>query len=86
MRISWRDMDENTSYGAAISDQGLDRYHLIVERLPNRQSWDWAAWQKGMPRSPGRQGLAVSSSTAKANAEAVVKIWNEGLLDAMQSC
>jgi hypothetical protein len=52
-------------------------YHLVVEHVPDLETWDWVVWRKGAPSDAARQGSARTSANGKAQAEAVLRGWEE---------
>jgi hypothetical protein len=58
-----------------MSSLGGARYHLIVERLPRRDHWDWTVWRPGDARKIARHGNAPSVPAAMRAATAAVQEW-----------
>jgi hypothetical protein len=75
MRQLWRKVDESL-YAAVIGGRGGLRYHLIVERLPGGDGWDWTVWRPGDPPEAARHGVAPSTVRAMRAAEAAVRSWD----------
>jgi hypothetical protein len=48
------------------------RYHLTVERLPERD-WEWVAWRADATQPAVRSGVAGCSEDAVADAETALE-------------
>jgi hypothetical protein len=64
-------------YAAVIGGRDGTRYHLIVERLPNADGWDWTVWRPGDAPASARHGVATSAVEAMRAAEAAVRRWDD---------
>jgi hypothetical protein len=65
--LLWEQVD-SAFYATAIIREGEEMLHLIVEALPDQESWDWAIWHQGLPGAL-RKGEARSASAAILDAE-----------------
>ena len=54
---------------------GGARYHLIAERLPASDGWDWTVWRQGDEPEASRHGYASGAITAMAAAEEAAWHW-----------
>jgi site-specific recombinase XerC len=54
---------------------GSARYHLIAERLPANDGWDWTVWRQGDEPQASRHGYAPGAITAMAAAEGAAWHW-----------
>jgi hypothetical protein len=52
---------------------GGARYHLIAERLPANDGWDWTMWRQGDEAASSRHGYAPGAITAMAAAEGAAR-------------
>jgi hypothetical protein len=62
-------LDEFARYATATPHADRGRYHLIVERLPSRMSWDWAVWRHGTSPDLAATGEASTAEAAMSRAE-----------------
>ena len=82
MLIRWS-LSDDARYATALSVNGLVRYHLIVERLPCRDSWDWIVWRRHCPEWSARHGISDSAPVAMLAAQIAAEWWeNAGSVDA----
>jgi hypothetical protein len=58
-----------------VAPRGGARYHLIAERLPADNGWDWTVWRPGDAPENSRHGYAPGATTAMAAAEGAVRHW-----------
>jgi hypothetical protein len=65
--LLWEQVD-SAFYATAIMWDGGSTLHLIVEALPDQESWDWAIWHQGLPGAL-RKGEARNASAAILDAE-----------------
>jgi hypothetical protein len=78
MLIQWS-LSDDVRYATALSVNGMIRYHLIVERLPAHDSWDWTVWRRHHPEWSARNGISDSAPVAMLVAQITVDWWeNEG--------
>jgi hypothetical protein len=74
--VAWQ-KSEDALFASFQSGPESVRFHLIVEQLPRRSSWDWAVWQQGQAGETPRHGRASSVANAMMAAEAAAKEWAE---------
>jgi hypothetical protein len=74
----WRQVDA-ALFAAVVGGRDDARYHLIVERLPSGNDWDWTAWRPGDAPRAARHGVASSAAEAMRAAEAAVRHWETGI-------
>jgi hypothetical protein len=72
MDVQWTTEEESRRYGVATSVRGTSSYFLVVEQLPEKISWDWVIWRRGVVPDSVRRGAALSVSQAQE--EAVVAL------------
>ena len=58
-----------------VARRGGARYHLIAERLPADNGWDWTVWRPGDAPENSRHGYAPGVTTAMAAAEGAARHW-----------
>jgi len=58
-----------------VARSGGARYHLIAERLPANDGWDWTVWRQGDEPEASRHGYASGAITAMAAAEEAAWHW-----------
>ena len=71
----WNKADD-TMYADLVAGRGKAHYHLVVERLPTDNGWDWTVWRPGDAPELSQHGYAPGLITAMAAAEAVAKHWH----------
>jgi hypothetical protein len=71
MYCGWLKLDD-ALFATVISGRPATRYHLIAERLPYTERWDWTVWRPGHSEWTVRHGEAPSAATAMRAAEAAV--------------
>ena len=74
LKPSWNKADD-TLYANLVARHGLEHYHLVVERLPTNNGWDWTVWRPGDAPELSRHGYAPGLATAMAAAEEVAQYW-----------
>ena len=74
LKPSWNKADD-TMYADLVSRRGQEHYHLVVERLPANNGWDWTVWRPGDAPELSQHGYAPGLVTAMAAAEAVAQYW-----------
>ncbi len=68
----WRRADD-AIFATLLARRGSARYHLIVERLPADDGWDWTVWRRGDAPEHSRHGYSPGLGTALAAAEMVAE-------------
>jgi hypothetical protein len=76
MRRRWRKVDD-ALFAAVIGGRDGAQYHVIAERLPNGDGWDWTAWRPGDAPAAARHGVVTSAVEAMRAAEAAVRHWDD---------
>jgi hypothetical protein len=74
MRHGWRKVDDVLFATVTTGRKGA-RYHLIAERLPAYDGWDWTVWRVGDAPENSRHGFAPGAATAMAAAEGAAWHW-----------
>ncbi|HTI82470.1 MAG TPA: hypothetical protein VL614_18615 [Acetobacteraceae bacterium] len=72
LKSPWRKADD-AIFATLLARRGGARYHLIVERLPTDNGWDWTVWRRGDAPELSRHGYSPGLVTAIAAAEAVAQ-------------
>jgi hypothetical protein len=75
MQCGWRKVDE-ALFAAVTPGRQRTRYHLLAERLPHADSWDWTVWRSGDAPKTTRHGDAPSCEVAMLAAEATLRQWD----------
>ena len=70
--LPWRKADD-AIFATLLARRGSARYHLIVERLPADDGWDWTVWRRGDAPEHSRHGYSPGLVTAIAAAEMVAE-------------
>jgi hypothetical protein len=66
---------KNILSATLVARCGSARYHLIAERLPANDGWDWTVWRQGDEPQASRHGYAPGAITAMAAAEGAAWHW-----------
>jgi hypothetical protein len=74
LKSPWRKADD-AIFATILARRGSERYHLIVERLPADDGWDWTVWRRGDAPELSRHGHSPGLVTALAAAEMVAEHW-----------
>jgi hypothetical protein len=74
LRQPWSKAEDILSATLVARRSGA-RYHLIAERLPADNGWDWTVWRPGDAPENSRHGYAPGATTAMAAAEGAVRHW-----------
>jgi len=75
LKPGWNKADD-TMYGNFHARRGQEHYHLVVERLPTNNGWDWTVWRPGDAPELSQHGYAPGLLTAMAAAEEVAQYWH----------
>jgi hypothetical protein len=70
--------DDTILHATVLADAGR-LYHLIVEKLPYPDDWDWTAWQHGYSQGKVKSGTAKSAHLAMDAAETIIRDWESQL-------
>ncbi len=52
-------------FATATSPDTDDTFHMVIEKLPAENGWDWIAWKSGRPKLQ-KAGIALSLKLATA--------------------
>jgi hypothetical protein len=74
MRVFW-ELVANALSATARSNHGPAKYHLVVERLPGQDVWDWAVWRQHAA-DVVRHGIAADALTAMGDAQTAIRQWD----------
>jgi hypothetical protein len=72
LKQSWSKVEDIRS-ATLVARRGGARYHLIAERLPANDGWDWTVWRQGDEPEASRHGYAPGAITAMAAAEGAAR-------------
>ena len=75
LKPGWNKADD-TMYADLVARSGQAHYHLVVERLPANNGWDWTVWRPGDAPELSRHVYAPGLVTAMVAAEAVAQYWD----------
>jgi hypothetical protein len=67
--------DQDILSATLVARRGGARYHLIAERLPANDGWDWTVWRQGDEPGASRHGYSPGAITAMAAAEGAAHHW-----------
>jgi hypothetical protein len=71
-------MANDMLFATLVAPRGHTCYHLIAERLPADDGWDWTVWRPGDAREAARHGSAPDAATAMMAAEGAARHWDTG--------
>ena len=74
LKQPWSKADDILS-ATLVARCGGARYHLIAERLPASDGWDWTVWRQGDEPEASRHGYALGAIPAMAAAEEAAYHW-----------
>ena len=77
LKLPWTRVD-GTLFATVVAGHGRARYHMIAERLPADNGWDWTVWRPGDALDTARHGYAPGVVTAMAAAEGAARHWEAG--------
>jgi hypothetical protein len=76
LTIHW-ESDAASFLATATFVRDQKRFHLIIERLPDQEAWDWTVWVAGQSPDAACHGDAISKLTAMDWAQAAVERWED---------
>ena len=80
LKSSWTKADD-TLFATLVGRRGRAHYHLVVERLPTENGWDWTVWRVGERPGLCQHGCAPAVATALAAAEGAAHYWDTRVAD-----
>ena len=77
MNISWHPVEDHIRFATVTDHRAQTDLHLVVERLPTADGWDWAIWHPYGPaiRQDGRTLSSTLSMAFAAKAAERAFVW-----------